>query len=413
MKLYELFIALRYMTANIKQSFIIALAVGIGVSIIIFVPSVNLSFFNDLIDKTVSSSYNVYLTKELETFNRDTKLINREFKNNIVVKDKTLTRRRNISSYKSIIKSIIPISEIVAAAPYASGQGIAVRGAGERGVNIKGIISEQETKVVDIKKDMIEGSIDKLSINDIVIGKILGEKLNVGLGDRISITGPRGMTKTFKIKGIFSTGLRGQDEGQIYTNLKSAQQLLILGNEVSGIGIRIKDIYQADNIARKLEPLTGLTAKSWMEDNKQIIEQISRFRLIIAFINFLIIFAAASSITSVFILLIASKSKEIGILKSMGAKNTSVMFIFLSQAVILSVIGYFAGLVGAKLLISWYSYMLSSATETFLTTSIPVLKINFQYALLALFYSMVTSLIASIIPAWQAAKLNPVEAINA
>lgn len=413
MKFYELFIAFRYMTANIKQSLIISGAVGIGVSIIVFIPSVNLSFFNDLIDKTVSSSPNITIIKELDTFQGDIRVLKRNIGKNILLTDQTITRRRNIKSYKSVLKQIKGERQIVAAAPYASGQAIVVRGAQERGVSIRGIIPEQETKIINIKEDIIRGRIDGLGINDVVIGIELAKKLNVDLEDRITVAGPRGISKTFKIIGIFSTGLRDQDEGKIYTNLKSGQQILVLGTDVTGIGVKIKDIYEADNVSEVLHELTGLTTRSWMEDNKQILEQISRFKLIIGFINFLIIFAAASSITSVFILLISSKSKEIGILKSMGSKNFSIMAIFLGQAVILSVVGYLVGLIGAKALITWYSHMLSSATSTFLTTSIPVLKVNVQYALLALVYSMFTSLLASIIPAYQAAKLNPVEAINA
>ncbi|MFH0703239.1 MAG: ABC transporter permease [bacterium] len=413
MRFYEFFIALRYMTANIRQSLIISSAVGIGVSIIIFIPSINLSFFNDLIDKTVASSPHISITKEIDTFQNDIIILNKKTKENLLLIDQTQTRRRNIQSYKSILKEIVSVNGVVAAAPFASGQGIIVRGAEERGISVKGIIPEKEINITNIRNDIIKGRIENLEINDIVIGTRLAEKLNVNLGDRVTVTGPRGVSKNFKIVGIFSTGLRGSDEGQVYVNLKSAQQLLVLENEVTGIGIRVSDIYQADKIAVDLKKITGLDVNSWMDDNKQILEQIARFKIIIAFINFLIIFAAASSITSVFIMLIASKSKEIGILKSMGAKNLSIMSIFLIQAVILSVLGYLTGVAGAKLLIVWYSYILSSATETFLTTAIPVLKLNVQYALLALFYSMFTSLLASIIPAYQAARLNPVEAINA
>lgn len=413
MKLYELFIALRYMTANIKQSIIISGAVGIGVSIIIFVPSINLSFFNDLIQKTVANSPHINITKELNTFNSDIKILEPAFKNKLLLVDQTSIRKKNILSYQKVMKDIKPVNHIVAASPYTSGQGILTKGEEDRGISIKGIIPEKEIHIIDIQKDMIAGQINILGPSDIVIGTKLAEKIKGKLGDRVSIIGQRGSTKTFKIVGIFSTGLRNVDENQVYINLKSGQQILSIGNMVTGIGVKVDDIYQAENISKKLETVTALSAKSWMEDNKQILEQVTRFKLIISFINFLIIFAAASSITSVFILLIASKSKEIGILKSMGARNLSIMSIFLSQALILSTLGYIAGVFGAKLLIAWYSLILSSATETFLTTSIPKLNLNVQYALLALFYSIVTSLIASIIPAYQAAKLNPVEAINA
>ncbi|OGI05052.1 MAG: hypothetical protein A2287_04230 [Candidatus Melainabacteria bacterium RIFOXYA12_FULL_32_12] len=413
MKFYEFFIAWRYITANIKQSFIIAGAVAIGVSIIIFVPSINLSFFNDLIDRTVASAPHVNITKEIDTFQRDIRVLDRKFKENLLLIDQTQTRRRDISSYRGVLQEITPISGIIAAAPFASGQGIIVRGAEERGVSIRGIIPEIEVNIINIQDDIIRGRIQNLGTTDIVIGVELAEELNVDLEDRVTLTGPRGIARTFRIVGIFSTGLRGPDEGQVYIGLNSAQQLLDLGNDVTGIGVKVNDIYMADQIAARIENVTGLDATSWIEDNRQIIEQVARFRLIIGFINFLIIFAAASSITSVFILLISSKSKEIGILKSMGAKNLSIMSVFLTQAMISSVVGYLGGIVGAKLLISWYSYILSTTTETFLTTELPELTLNTQYALIALFYSMLASFLASIIPAYQAARLKPVEAINA
>ncbi len=412
MKYYELFIAWRYMKANIKQSVIISGAVGIGVSIIIFVPSINLSFFQDLIDKTISSSSHITITKELETFKRDDLLIKQKMKEIFLLKDQTLARRRNIISYKQIIKSIDFIKDIEEFSPFARGQAIAVKGSEDRGITLIGVIPEKEVKVIDIEKYMVKGSLRDIGLQDIAIGKKLAEKLKVRYSDKINVVGPRGIEKIFTVGAIFSTGLRTTDEQKAYVALKSAQQIFELRNEVTGIGLKLNDIYQADVIAEEIRKITGLDIKSWMDDNKQILEQITRFKIIIAFINFLIIFSAASSITSVFILLIASKSKEIGILKSMGAQNLSIMMVFLIQAVVYSVFGYCIGLVGAKSLISWYSYILSTQAETFLTTSIPELKINVQYALLALVYSFVTSLIASIIPAYQAAKLNPVEAIN-
>ncbi|EKE04484.1 MAG: hypothetical protein ACD_20C00058G0006 [uncultured bacterium] len=413
MKFYEFFIAWRYITANIKQSLIIAGAVGIGVSIIIFVPSINLSFFNDLIDRTVASAPHITITKEIDTFQRDIRVLDREFEEDLLLVDQTQTRRRDINSYRRVLSEIEPINGIVAAAPFASGQGIIVRGAEERGVSIRGIIPEREINIINIQDDIVRGRILDLGTNDIVIGVELAEELNVDLEDRVTLTGPRGTNRTFKIVGIFSTGLKGPDETQIYIELNAAQQLLDLGNDVTGIGVSIADIYKANEISERIENATGLDATNWIEDNRQILEQIERFRLIVAFINFLIIFAAASSITSVFILLISAKSKEIGILKSMGAKNFSIMSVFLIQAMISSVVGYLGGVIGAKLLIEWYSYILSTATETFLTTEIPELTLNTQYAFIALFYSLLASFLASIIPAYQAAKLNPVEAINA
>lgn len=413
MRFFELFIAWRYMTANIRQSLIILGAVGIGVSIIIFVPSINLSFFNDLIDKSVASAPNITVTKELEPFNNSALLIDEKYKTKFVLDDQTITRKRNIQSYKKVLEEIKPIKGIVAAAPYVGGQGILVRGSEDIGVNIKGIVPDQEMQVVDVEKDLKEGRIRNLSIDDAVIGLMLAEKSNVKIGNRVTLFGSRGQSKTAKVVGIFSTGLRAKDEGQVYVNLKSGQQLFSLENDVVGVGIKVKDIYEANNIATEIHSVTGLKADSWMIDNKQILDQIGRFKLIISFINFLIIFAAATSITSILVMMIAAKSKEIGVLKAIGAKSYSIMFIFVFQAVFLGILGYCVGILGAKLLISAYVAIISQSQGTFLTTTIPVIKLNTEFAIIAFIYSVITSILSSLVPAYQAAKLNPIEAINA
>lgn len=413
MKFFELFIAWRYMTANIRQSLIILGAVGIGVSIIIFVPSINLSFFNDLIDKSVASSPNITVTKELDTFNNVELLLDKKYEEDVLLSDQTVTRKRNIKSYKKVLNEIKSIKGIVAAVPYVSGQGILIRGAQELGVNIKGIVPDKEMQIVDVEKDLKQGRIRNLSIDDAVIGLMLADKINVKMGNRITLFGSRGESKTVKIVGIFSTGLRAKDEGQVYVNLKSGQQLFSLGNDVTGIGIKVNDIYDADNISKKIHSATGLKSDSWMVDNKQILDQIGRFKLIISFINFLIIFAAATSITSILVMMIASKSKEIGVLKAIGAKSYSIMFIFVFQAVFLGILGYCVGIIGAKLLISAYIAIISKSSGTFLTTTTPVIKLDAGFAVLAFIYSIITSILSSLVPAYQAAKLNPIEAINA
>ncbi len=412
MKLYELFIAFRYIKTNFKQSIIITIAVSIGVAIIIWIPSINLSFMNDLIDKTVSSSPNIRIQKELDTFKINAPILAKKFsEKNILLTNQVITRKRKIRSYKKVLEKIADIEQIQEAAPYTEGQVFIIRGGEERGVSLKGITHE-ELKIIDIDQYIIAGRIKNLGINDIVIGKTLADKLKVGINKRIKVMGPTGISKSLKIVGIFETGLRANDEFQAYVNLHVGQQVLNLGREVTGIGIKVKDIYKAEETASEVRNVTDLYVTSWMEDNRQILEQLSRFKLIILFINFLIMFSAATSITSVFIMLVASKSKEIGILKSMGAENLSIMSIFIIQALYLSFIGYFIGLCGAKLMIMWYAGMLESSGGTFISTKIPEFNLNRTYTAIAFFYSVFLSIIASIFPAYQAAKLRPVEAIN-
>ena len=243
MRFYELFMALRYVTANLRQSIIITLAITIGVSLIIWIPSINLSFFGDLIDKLVASSPNIEITKEIDTFERNRNTFARAFpEKEILLKDQVQTRKRDIKSYREVINQIDHIEQITAMAPFVSEQGFIIRAAEERGAQIRGIIPELEVQVIDIEDDIIRGRIRDLGINDIVIGITLSEKLNAGIGSRVSIVGPRGSSKNLKVVGIFSTGLRDKDEYQVYVSLTSGQQIFNLGNDVNGIGIKIDKI---------------------------------------------------------------------------------------------------------------------------------------------------------------------------
>lgn len=415
MRLYELLIAFRYVKANFKQSLIIMIAVSVGVSIIIWIPSINLSFMKDLIDKSVSNAPNIVIKKEQDTFKDYLELYQKHFGNeSVLLRDQVVIRKRNIKSYREIAKKLEKIDGIEAIAPIAEGQSFLIKGGKETGASVIGIEPKEHVKLIAIEKDMVEGSIRNLGINDIVIGQTLAEKLKLSVENRIKITGPTGVSKNLKITGIFSTGLRGKDEWETYVNLKSAQQVLDIGTEITSIGIKVSDIYKAEEIAREIEPIVKLDVTSWMESNRQILDQLNRFKLIISFINFLIIFSAASSITSIFIMFVTSKSKEIGILKSMGAKNFSVMSIFMLQAVSLSLIGYLLGVVLAKFMVMGYAKMIAAGGHgTIFSSKLPEFEISKTYAGLAFIYTIMTSLLASILPAYQAAKLNPVEAINA
>lgn len=149
-----------------------------------------------------------------------------------------------------------------------------------------------------------------------------------------------------------------------------------------------------------------------MEDNEIILSQIGMFRVIIAFISFLIVFAAASSITSVLIMVVSSKSREIGILKAMGLQGPAIMRLFVFQAVCLSLLGAAAGVLGGQGLISLYNATPYSRAETFLGIARQPVAMNAEYTGYALFYALLSSVLASLIPAWNASRLDPVKAIN-
>ncbi|MBX2861602.1 MAG: ABC transporter permease [Vampirovibrio sp.] len=409
----EIYVAWRYMRFNLKQSFIVALAVGIGVSIIIFIPSINLSFFGYFLEKTVESNAHIKVVRELDTEARNRQTLKTLYpdEGRILVSDQSLTRRRDIKAYKNLVSEIMRIDGITTAAPYVSESVIIVRGSQTRTSTMRGILPEAEKNISNIEENIQQGSLDTLSDDQVILGWRLADELGVNVGNRIQLLTNFGK-KSLKVSALSNTGIYQQDLSTILVTLDTAQALLNMPNEVTGIGLKVRDMYQAENLARLIARTFDLKTTSWMEDNAVFLDQIRMFRVIIAFISFLIVFAAASSITSILIMVVASKSKDIGILKAMGTPPNAIMRMFLLQAIILSLIGVVAGIGGATFLIELYNATPYSKAETFLGIGRQPVTLNLEYTVYAIFYATLSSILASLIPAWQAGKLDPVEAIN-
>ena len=414
----ELYIAARYIFHNLRQSLIVMLAVGMGVSIIIFIPSVNLSFFDYFLRKTVHNAPHIQVTRELETEVRNQQALVRVFSSkdqinppHIIMTDLTLTRRRNIMAYDRLIAEMMEFPGVVAAAPYIKDQVIINRGGTSRAVDLNGIVPEKERQISDIAETVTIGSLDTLTDDEVFLGYLLADTLGVGVGNRVQVVTPYGK-KNFKVAGLIDSGQFLKDHSYVATTLEGAQQILNLPNEVTGIGLKVREIYDAEKIAKMLRATFPVKTRSWMEDNRTILDQIANFRGIIAVISFLIVMAAASSITSILIMVVASKSREIGILKAMGTPPQTIMGLFVSQAVFLSILGAMCGVVGGFLLIQVYNLTPMAHSETFLGISREPVTMNMEYMGYAILYSIGSSILASFIPAWQASRLDPVKAIN-
>jgi lipoprotein-releasing system permease protein len=415
----EFYIAWRYIRYNLRQSLIIALAVGIGVGIIIFIPSVNLGFFNSFIDKTVQSMPHIRITKETETMPRNRRVLQEVLtgtelpgkREQILYSDKTLTRRENVTAYRHLMNEIARLPGVVAVSPYINEQVVLVRGNEVRGVQVQGILPEEEKKITNIADDVRAGDLDALTGNEAFLGWRLADEMGVSLGSRVRIVSAKG-ERSFKVAGLLDTGIQQQDLSTVVIPLKTAQELLQLPNQVTGIGVKVSEIYDAETIAQAIARTYHVKAVSWMEENKVYLDQIGNFRVIIGFINFLIVFAAATSITSVLIMVVSSKSKEIGILKAMGTTPGAIVRLFVTQALFLSILGASAGVLAALGLIALYNATPYSKAETGFGVGREPVSLNLEYTILGIIYAMVSSFLASLFPAWRAGKLDPVKAIN-
>ncbi|MEB3206338.1 MAG: ABC transporter permease [Vampirovibrionales bacterium] len=411
----EYAIATRYVKANFRQSLIIMLAVGIGVALTIFIPSLNIGFFQYLLTKTVETNPHIKLTRELATMPQDEALLQARFnpsdKAHVLLLDQTQKRRRNILAYRALVKQLEAFPGVTVVSPTIREQVIIIHGSQSRSATLQGIMPERENRIAQIQEHIVAGDLTKMGSQDVFLGGELATELGVGLLDRIQLVTAYGQ-RSYKVAGLIKTGMTQADLTLLYMPLSSAQKLLALENTVTDIGLKIEDIYAADALASTLGQAYHLKAKSWMVDNKVFLDQIHNFRVIVGIINFLIVFAAATSITSILIMVVAAKSREIGILKAMGLSPSAVMRLFISQGLCLSVFGAVAGFFGALGLIALYNASPMSHGATVLGIDRPPTVINGEYTVLAFVYAMLSSFLASLFPAWYASRLDPVKAMS-
>jgi lipoprotein-releasing system permease protein len=347
---YELFISKRYLSAKRKQvfvsviTFISIFGIFLGVAALIIVLAVMNGFEEDLRTKILGIKSHIELTTDMTGPMKD---------------------------YQKVREKIADVEGVVASTPFIYSQAMIRSGNGVTGVIIRALDTQSAFKVINLGK-VKEGNIEylnkiprEISLNyksngvppdGIVIGKEMARTLGVFLYDTItiispvSISTPMGMVprmKKFVVVGIFESGFYEYDSTLAYLSLQSCQDFLQMGNTVTGIDIKVDDIYKADGIARKIQSKLGFPfwTQNWMQMNKNLFSALKLEKHVMFIILSLIVLVAAFNIISALIMIVMEKNKDIAILKSMGATSRSIMKIFIFQGLIIGVIGTALGCV--------------------------------------------------------------------
>lgn len=406
---YELFISLRYLKAKRKQIFISVITflsmggVGLGVMALVIVLSVMRGFEDDLKAKILGTNAHLVI----------------------------LQHGGPIRDYREILQKVKGIEGVVAATPFIFTQSMITSESNAQGIVLRGIDPATAGRVINIEKALRKGTMNGLAEKEnpsappgIFIGKELAQNLGVMMDDTVVVVSPTaaltpmGMgppMKKFKVKGIFDTGMYEYDTSLAYISLQSAQKFLGLGNTVSGIEVRVRDIYGVKEIARKIQKELGFPfwTKDWMQMNRSLFAALKLERTVMFIILVLIVLVAAFGIVSTLIMVVMEKNKDIAILKSMGATARSVMRIFILEGLIIGVVGTVLGLVGGYIIcriLATYQFI-SLPRDVYYISHLPVKMHEADFLLIAL-AAVGISFLATLYPSWQASRLDPAEALR-
>ena len=397
--MWELLVSIRYLLAKRREKFISVttalsiISVTIGVAALIIVLSVMDGFGEELRKKIVGFNYHIYVEKY-----------------------------DGVENAASIVKNIKEDKRIVSASPFIDGQAIILtKRSAPRGVLVRGLEPSSEKNFIDI--EMVEGSLD-LKKNEIAVGNELASLLRVSPGDGVNmISGSIASPQKLKVAAIFHSGMYDYDANVAITGLDTAKVLFGTGKSVGGIGVRLKRLDDASSVKDSLASLLGrdFLINTWIELNKNLFAAIKMERILVFIVVTLTIAVGALNIINTLSLLTLEKTKDIGILRALGATRLSIAKIYILKGLIIGLVGSSAGLVTGLALtknINEIANAISRVTgfelfsrEIYYLDKIPT-SISYSDVRLIIFFAVGLSFLAALYPAWHASRLNPVEALR-
>jgi lipoprotein-releasing system permease protein len=399
---FEWVAASRFLLEGRLQSLAIVAGVSIGVGVIIFMSAALTGMQVNFIRRVLSAQAHIVLLPSQE--------VARPLRQDVAeaaIVQRPYQRVRSIDQWQKIMKEVGAMPAVTAVSPMASGPVLAQRGEATRAVSVLGVDPEQYFRIIPLPDKIVAGSA-RLTASDIVIGKELATDLGVAVGDKLNISASTGAAATLTISGIVDLGSKGVNQRNTYVALHTAQALLGLIGGVSSVDVTVADVYEAENIAQAIAAAEGVEADSWIVTNAQFFAAISAQIIANTTIRFFVALAIAFGIAAVLIVSVVQKSKEIGILRAMGAARGQILRVFLLQGAVLGLAGSITGsLLGALAILLWRIYAR-------FPDGTPYLPIEFDWRLFAgaAVIATLTGLAAAVAPAIRGARLDPVVAIR-
>ena len=325
-------------------------------------------------------------------------------------------------------------ARVQAAAPYVEGQALLVAGKQLSGAEIRGIAPDLEDSVSAIAGVMQQGNLGSLEAGkfNIVLGVELAEELQVGPGDKVTLTLAQGMvtpvgviprTKRFTVSGVYRVGMYEFDRRLAFVNIGDAQRLYQKKNTVSGVRLAVTEIYAAADIVREVARAHGeiVLVSDWTRRHVNFFRSIQITKSILFVILLMVIAVAAFNIVSTLVMVVKDKQADIAILRTIGATPSSILKVFVTQGSIVGIAGTLLGVLGGVLvalnLESIVGFFESAfgikflAADVYFISDLPS-ELQYGDVLRIALIALVLALVSTLYPAWVASKTSPAEALR-
>jgi len=389
---WQLLVSLRYLTSKRKERFISVislisiLGVAVGVFSLIVVISVMSGFDEDLKNKIIGTYSHIEVLSDY-----------------------------GMKPTAQLADKILKTEHVAAISFFMNGQALARYRDKVTGVIAKGIVPKDEVKVNNIGRYLKEGTLD-FGGDGAVIGSELAGRLGAKTGDTISLVSPAYTEgRNFRVSGIFTSGMYEYDMNLVYVDISKAQDLFGVNGMASGVAVKLDDVFNVAAAKSALQSKLGypFAVRTWIDSNRNLIEALKLEKTVMFIILTLIVTVACFNIASALIMTVLEKTKDIGILKAIGARNQDIMAIFAMQGGAIGVLGTFIGAalgISACWCLGTYKFI-TLPKDIYYIDKLPV-RISFQDISVIIMASIAISFFATLYPAYKASRLDPVEALR-
>ncbi|WP_348944650.1 lipoprotein-releasing ABC transporter permease subunit [Chitinibacter sp. FCG-7] len=409
--MFELLIGLRYTRAKRRNGFIsfiqlISIAgIGLGVAALIIVLSVMNGFQEEVRNRILGMASHITITGPGSA----------------------------LGNWQAAAQTAEQNPHVKGTAPYVLGQGLFTNGSQVKGVLVRGIEPAQEPKVSEITDKMLVGSAADLRANEfsVILGWNLAQELGVTMGDKVTLITPQGQVtpagliprlRQFEIVGIFKADYYPYDANLALIHLSDAQKLYRTGDAVTGVRVKLDDLFQARQVAREINrSLPELIVADWSQENPSYFRAVEIEKRMMFIILTLIVAVAAFNLVSTLVMVVTDKQADIAILRTLGASPASIMKIFLVQGAMSGVIGTASGVAGGVLvalnigtIVPFIERLIGSqilSADVYLITELPSKVISSDVISIGVI-SLLLALLATLYPSWRASRVNPAEALR-
>jgi len=409
---YEFFIGLRYTRAKRRNHFISFISVisvagiALGMTVLITVMSVMNGFQREIRTRILGAASHVQLSGAGGT----------------------------LVDWKRVAAEAARHDQVLATAPFVSAQALLTNGSAVRGAFVRGILPEHEDRVADFGRHMRSGRLENLKPGEfgVVLGVELARALSAAQGDKVVLVAPQGQVtpagviprlRQFTVVGIFGVDHYEYDSGLALVHLEDAQRLFRFGDTVSGVRLKLKDLFEATRVARDLSRALGpdVYASDWTQQHANFFRAVQIEKRMMFIVVILIIAVAAFNIVSSLVMVVTDKQADIAILRTLGAAPSSITKIFMVQGTLIGVFGTLLGLAGGialalnvETVVPFIESVLGIkflAKDVYYISELPS-ELELPDVAITAIVSFALSLLATIYPSWRASKTNPAEALR-